>query len=279
MKRLITRSRSLVLVVALAMIAAICTVSTAQAAPASAATPHVTAASSTPCSFVPALTCESTGAQVALNIDYYGEQSSCTYVWDVAWGDGNSEDFTVSYPADGYIFLANHSYSGAKTYTITVTGQVTAGNCAANGFTAQFALLASAPPPTTHKSTHNCLGAAAFPLNDLCVTANYTVLNAHRLKINSVGICVDIQGPAAAAIAKTEVNIYSSGSKIWSSKGKALIYGPIGFDSQKCEWYYPGVIATPGRVGVWGGTAEGVFSLKGKEDIIDEKWVGVSNFK
>jgi hypothetical protein len=279
MERLITRPRSLMLIVALAVIAAMCTVSTARGAPGSGATSRATVASGTPCSFIPTLTCQSTDASVALNIDYYGEQSGCTYVWDVDWGDSNSESFTVTDPADGYIFLANHAYSGAKTYTIAVTGQVTVGPCTANDFTAQFTLLPPAPSPRIHKSAHHCLGAAAFPLNDLCVTANYTVLGAHRLQISSVEICVDIQGPAATAIAKTEINIYSSGPKIWSSKKKALIYGPIGFDSQKCEWYWPWVIATPGKVGVWGGSAEGVFSLDGKEDIIPEEWVGVRNFR
>jgi hypothetical protein len=279
MKRLVTRPRSLVLVVVLAVITAICTVSTAHAAPGNGATSRATAASGTPCSFVPALTCQSTNAKVALNIDYYGEQSGCTYVWAVDWGDNNSQSFTVTDPADDYVFLANHTYSGAKTYTITVTGQVTDGICTATGFTAQFTLLHPAPSPMIHKSVHKCLGAAAFPLNDLCVTVNYTVLGAHRLQISSVKICVDIQGPAAAAIAKTEVHIYSSGPKIWSSKGKALIYGPIGFDSQKCKWYWPWVIVTRGKVGVWGGSAEGVFSAKGKEDIITEEWVGVSNFR
>ena len=130
---------------------------------------------------------------------------------------------------------------------------------------------------TPSKSAHKCLGAAAFPLNDLCVIANYTVLDAHRLQISSVGICVDIQGPAVAAVAKPEVNIYSSGPKIWSSIGKALIYGPIAFASQKCEWFWPGIIATSGKVGVWGGSAEGVF--KPTEDIIPLEWVGVSNFR
>jgi hypothetical protein len=278
MKRLVVRSRSLVLAVALAVLAAMCTVSTAHAASSGSST----AASSTPCSFVPTLTCQSTNPAVALNIDYYGSQSGCIYVWDVDWGDGSTPvDLTVTDPADGYVVLADHTYSGANTYTITVTGQVTAGTCVANPFTAQFTLLtAPSPPPAPriHKSAHKCLGAAAFPLNDLCVTANYTVLNAHQLQISSVEVCVDIQGPAVVgAIARPEVHIYSSGSKIWSRTGKPLFYGPIGFDSQKCEWFWPWVIATPGKVGVWGGSSAGVFNPK--EDIIPEEWVGVSNFR
>ena len=97
MKRITVRSRSLVLVVALAVMAAICTVSTAHAAsPGSGAAgirgaaSHATAASSTPCSFEPATTCQSTDPTVTQNVHYYGDQSGCTYVWDVSWGDGQS---------------------------------------------------------------------------------------------------------------------------------------------------------------------------------------------
>lgn len=156
---------------------------------------------------------------------------------------------------------------------------MTAGTCVANPFSAQFTLLTPPPPaPRIHKSAHKCLGAAAFPLNNLCVTANYTVLDAHRLQISSVEVCVDIQGPAVlGAVARPEVNIYSSGPKIWSRIGKPLFYGPIGFESQKCEWFWPWVIARPGKVGVWGGSSEGVFNPK--EEIIPEEWIGVSNFR
>ncbi len=154
MKKLITRSRSLVLVAVLAVMAAMCTVSTAQAAsPGGGAggihttSSRATAASGTPCSFVPALTCQSTDPTIALNIDYYGEQSGCTYAWNVDWGDGNSSAFTVAEPAVGYVFLANHTYKTAKAYTISVAGQVTSGTCVANPFTAQFTLLTPSPPP------------------------------------------------------------------------------------------------------------------------------------
>ena len=97
---------------------------------------------------VPALTCQSTNHTVTLNIDYYGSQSGCTYAWFVSWGDGNgSSDLTVTDPPEGYVSLANYTYAATGEYTITVTGQVTAGDCTANPFTAQFTLLSPPPPP------------------------------------------------------------------------------------------------------------------------------------
>lgn len=162
MKRLVVRSRSLVLVVALAVMAAMCTVSTAHAAsPGSGAAgirgaaSHAAAASSTPCSFEPATTCQSTDPSVTQNVHYYGDQSGCTYVWDVSWGDGQSSpNLTNTDPPDGYMFLANHTYAAAGTYAISLTGQVTAGDCTANTFTAQFTLVTPPPPvaPGIHYS-------------------------------------------------------------------------------------------------------------------------------
>ena len=106
-----------------------------------------TAASSTPCSFEPATTCQSTDPTVTQNVHYYGDQSGCTYVWDVSWGDGQSKpNLTNTDPPDGYMFLANHTYAAARTYAISLTGQVTAGDCTASTFTAQFTLLSPAPP-------------------------------------------------------------------------------------------------------------------------------------
>ena len=180
MKRRITRPRSLVLVVALAVIAAMCTVSTAHAAsPGGGAgglhptSSHATAASDTPCSFVPSLTCQSTDRTIALNIDYYGEQSGCTYAWHVDWGDGNSQDFTVTEPADDYVFLANHTYSTTpRTYTITVTGQVTVGTCTANPFTAQFTLLAPPPPPPAPSPTIYWSQISGRPGTHVTLTGN-----------------------------------------------------------------------------------------------------------
>jgi hypothetical protein len=156
MNKLFARSRSLLLAVAVAVVVAMGSVTMAHAASppggaggVRAATSHATAASGTPCRFVPALTCQSTDPTVALSIYYYGATSACTFVWNVSWGDGHSSpNLTVTDPPDGYKLLASHTYATSGTYTIAVTGQVTAGVCVANDFTAQFTLLAAPSPPS-----------------------------------------------------------------------------------------------------------------------------------
>jgi len=157
MKRLIVRPRRLLLVAVLALVAALCTgypahaASPASAGQASSVASRDAAPSSSPCTFQPATTCQSTDHTVALNIYYYGSQSGCTYAWDVDWGDGNSQSFTVTDPAEGYIFLTNHTYTTPGKYTIAVTGQVTAGDCVVNPFTVSFTLLQSTSPPVFNK--------------------------------------------------------------------------------------------------------------------------------
>ena len=166
MKRLFVRPKSLTLIVALAAVAAMCTVSAAYAASPGgggarmrAMASRATSASSTPCSFTPATTCQSTDPTVTLNIYYYGDTSACTFIWDVAWGDGNSSsNLTVTDPPDGYVQLASHTYAIAGTYTISVTGQVTSGDCVASPFTVQFTLL---PPPTLPSESNSWAGYVA----------------------------------------------------------------------------------------------------------------------
>lgn len=87
------------------------------------------ASSSTSCTFNLATTsCQSTDATVTLESHYSGA-SACTFTWQVDWADGKSSDVTDKNPADGYVFLAQHTYANAGTYHITVTGQVAAGDC------------------------------------------------------------------------------------------------------------------------------------------------------
>ena len=147
MKRLNIRPRSLVLVAALAVVAAMCTVSTANAASSASAAPHDPAASSTPCNFVPSLkTCTSTDPTVGINAYYYGNNSGCTYVWNINWGDRSSPTtVTQTSPPDGDNFLANHKYAKPGTYTIMDTGQVTAGSCTVATVVHIFTLAASSP--------------------------------------------------------------------------------------------------------------------------------------
>lgn len=151
MKRLIDRSRSLVLVVALAVVAAMCTVSTANAAPSASAAPHEPAASSTQCKFMATIkTCESTDPTVSYTDNAYGNTSDCTFVFGITWGDNSgTTTITVTDPTDGPHLLATHRYAGPRVYTITVNVQVTAGNCTGKNSVHTFTLdkPPTAPPP------------------------------------------------------------------------------------------------------------------------------------
>lgn len=154
MKKRFAMSRILLAIVALAMIAAMCSVSPARAASAAragrmdTAAPHAPAASGTPCNFVSSLkTCQSTDPTVAYTVYAYGNTANCTFVFDVTWGDGHSSTKTVVDPTDGYHLLAKHTYVAPRTYTITVTGQVTAGPCTLTSSVHTFTL---APSPTLY---------------------------------------------------------------------------------------------------------------------------------
>jgi hypothetical protein len=157
MKRLIIRSRSLLLVLALMVTAGASTSYTAHAvstaAGIGAAAPRGTAASDSPCTFIPAQTCQSTDPTVTLDIDYTGNTSDCTFTWGVEWGDGGtSANLVVTDPPDGYVQLAQHTYADPGTYSITVLAGVPTGSCTENDFAVQFTLLPAAPTPTPSSS-------------------------------------------------------------------------------------------------------------------------------
>lgn len=147
-----------------------------------------------------------------------------------------------------------------------------------------FALTASAvhanatAQTAVSKSATKCLGAASFPLNDVCVTANYTVLDTQRVRISSVVACVDIMGPAFSAGVKPHVDIYSGGPKVWSRDGSRMVYTAIGFSQERCVWLWPWVTAKRGNVGVWLGVVAEVSTSNGPTTRVGPTWVGVSNF-
>ena len=149
MKRLIARPRSLLLVVALTVIAVMCTVSTANAASFASAVPHDPADSSQPCNFVQSLeTCQSTDRTVAYYNTAHGDISHCTFVFDVTWGDGGGAAKTLTDPTDNQYLIAEHTYAGPGVYTITVTVRVTAGTCTGINSVHIFTLLK--PSPATY---------------------------------------------------------------------------------------------------------------------------------
>jgi hypothetical protein len=189
MKKRFGRPRSLLAIVALTAAATMSTVPTAHAASAgtegaartgTAAASRSAAASDTPCTLIPAQTCQSTDPTVSLNIDYTGDTSACIFVWNVAWGDGdNTSNLMVGGPPDGYVLLAQHTYAAPGAYTITVSGDVTDGACTAGDFTVQFTL--SSPPPSPPKPAHfdsgNYAGWSETGLTgtDRYVAAHWTV--------------------------------------------------------------------------------------------------------
>lgn len=151
--RLRSYSSWFVLVAAVAVVAMVSALVVPAATRSSSALAQTTAISTTvaarapadfsaPCTFVPTQNCLSTDHTVGLNIEYYGDTSACTFVWNVDWGDGNSDqNLKVTDPPDGDVLLTNHTYAAAGTYTISVTGDVTSGTCAADPFTRTFFLI------------------------------------------------------------------------------------------------------------------------------------------
>lgn len=148
MNQLFARSKDLLAIVALVVVAVMCAAATAHAASSSPgaegmsyATSHSPAASNAPCVFNPVQTCQSTNPNVTSRIRYYGDTSGCIFTWDVFWGDGASLlNLTVLGPADGYRLLAQHTYAHAGTYTILITGSATPATCTATTGSATFTL-------------------------------------------------------------------------------------------------------------------------------------------
>jgi hypothetical protein len=197
MKRLFARSRSLLLVAALAMVAATGTVSTAaHAAPAdtggaagvrTAIASRSTAASSTPCTFGPAQSCESTDPAVTVNTYYYGDTSGCTFTWDIGWGDGSSSaDIVISQPADGYVFTANHTYAAPGEYTIAVTGTED-GSCQETNGDFTFTLASSLATPSN-------LAVTAVDPHDIRLNWQYNPGDQTGFEINN-GVVSKYTGP------------------------------------------------------------------------------------
>lgn len=120
-----------------------------------AAACQVPFASDAPCSInYQSTTCQSTDPTVTVDNYFDGNESGCSYSSAVSWGDGQSTtNVLYTDPGDGYDLLGNHTYAAAGTYTISVTLELTAGDCTANGFTAQFTLLAPSPTPSPTPST------------------------------------------------------------------------------------------------------------------------------
>jgi hypothetical protein len=141
---------------------------------------------------------------------------------------------------------------------------------------------------STNKSVTHCLGAAAFPLNDLCVTTLYTVYSSSNEQIAEVIGCADVLGPAQSAYLYTDVDIYSKGPKVWTRSDQSLVYSYVGTDTDECVYYWPWKSVQPGDVGVWFGVWGVICGLtdngcnpaspNGGTVISPGEWVDNSNF-
>jgi len=147
MKGIFAASRSLLPVVALTVVAALCTALPARATSSANAGRISTTASvgpaapGVPCNFTLDLkTCKSTNPTAAYTTHAHGDTSNCDFIFDVSWGDGGSITKSVNDPTEGNHLLADHTYAKPKTYTITVTVSVTAGNCTGTNSVHTFTL-------------------------------------------------------------------------------------------------------------------------------------------
>jgi hypothetical protein len=116
--------------------------------------PRASAASSTPCNFQGAQTCQSTDPTVTVSTYQGGDTSACTFVWYVNWGDGQkSWNLEVVDPPDGWRVLAQHTYAAPGTYTIGLIGTTAAGNCTTNDFSRTFTFNTSTKPTAPARFT------------------------------------------------------------------------------------------------------------------------------
>lgn len=184
MKKIFTRSRSLLVIIALVMIAAMAGIPTARAATSAPGTGNAAGArvaSSAQCNLRHTISaCHSTNPTVTLSTEATGGTggvTNCIFVWDILWGDGQSTHVTLTDPADGWHVTAQHTYAATpKTYTVTATGTAAGTNCTLTPFVVMFTLLppsSSPPPPPSLPTTPSpdfvcvtgpggsCLGAGA----------------------------------------------------------------------------------------------------------------------
>jgi CHAP domain/Fibronectin type III domain len=242
MNRLITRPRSLLLVAVLAVVAAMCTVPTAHAASSASVVPRGPAASSTQCNFVESLqTCESTDPTVSYTDNAYGNTSGCTFVFSITWGDGGATTETVTDPTDGPHLLATHTYAGPGVYTITVTVQVTAGNCTGTNSVHTFTLANAATPAAPSNLTATAVGPTSVRLT---WTNNAADQSGVVISRNGV-VSVNVQG---ATVSSYTWNGLSPDTKYWFYVA-SKIYGtpgdPTGSGNTQSAWVGPVYVTTP----------------------------------
>lgn len=126
---------------------------------------HSAAASGAPCNFIPSIkTCKSTDYSISISSYNFGDNSGCTYLWTIRWGDGSTPTkVTQTAPPDGYNLLARHKYKVTGVYTIKDDGQVTAGTCTVGNGRHTFTLLNPLPPKPKSIKEWPWAGYAFYP--------------------------------------------------------------------------------------------------------------------
>lgn len=176
MKRIFTRSKGLLLIIALAVVAAMWitvpayAASSASAGRMSTATGH-SASSAAPCDFTLSLkTCESTDPKVTYTSNATGDTSHCTFVFKVTWGDGGSTTKTETDPSDGHHLIGDHKYVTSGAYTIKVNVRTTVGACTATSSAHTFTLLVPDGLPSKSDSWAGYVAAGSGPYHHVQAT-------------------------------------------------------------------------------------------------------------
>jgi hypothetical protein len=225
--------RVLLLVIALAVTAALSGGTAAHAATA--------AASSAPCTFGPATSCQSTDATVTANIQY-SDASACTFNWHVAWGDGSVSDVTVADPVNGYVPLGQHKYATTGTYDLSATGQVAAGDCTTKPFTGYFTLLKPTPAPSVRGEA--CVFNA--PPGGIRITVPHT--SVHLFVSGHVGWAY-LSNPATGTWVfganEGPAHVYLGTSLTWIGSGKwsyviSTFKNALGAPGKSKSYFHPG---------------------------------------
>jgi hypothetical protein len=109
---------------------------------------------SAPCVIFP-YTTECTSSDPTLSVDWTnnGDTTGCMFRYVLEWGDGTTHFGDVAGGPAGSYVLTTHTYVTSGSYTVSLTGNVTTGNCVFDVGTGQFIYTAPAPsappaPPT-----------------------------------------------------------------------------------------------------------------------------------
>ncbi len=101
----------------------------------------------------------------------FGDTTGCVFHYLITWGDGASKSGDVSGGPEGSYVLATHTYASAGTYTESLTGSITTGDCVFYPGSAQFtyaplAFTVNGSLPVQHSSSQDTHAQA--PAGSVC---------------------------------------------------------------------------------------------------------------